>query len=179
MMADLTGDTMFKGIVKGFCDHLVHSQQRTPQGMVFIQPWGSNRHAANVAFACLAASTLLESFDYNAFAKQQIDLLLGDAGRSYVVGFGKDYPKRPHHRGSSCPTNPRKPCDWNQFMSPDPNPNILYGALVGGPAADGSYQDKRGEYIKNSVAIDHNAGFQSAVAGLITLAADGKLWPAC
>jgi len=34
---------------------------------------------------------------YREFARQQIDYMLGDSGRSYVVGFGHDYPKQPHH----------------------------------------------------------------------------------
>lgn len=37
------------------------------------------------------------------FAQNQIHYMLGDTGRSYVVGFGRKYPKQPHHRASSCP----------------------------------------------------------------------------
>ena len=36
-----------------------------------------------------------ESF---AFAETQIHYALGDAGRSYVCGFGTNPPQRPHHR---------------------------------------------------------------------------------
>ena len=36
-----------------------------------------------------------ESF---AFAETQIHYALGDAGRSYVCGFGNNPPQRPHHR---------------------------------------------------------------------------------
>lgn len=32
------------------------------------------------------------------FAKKQIGYMLGDSGRSFVVGVGKNYPKNPHHR---------------------------------------------------------------------------------
>lgn len=93
----------------------------------------------------------------------QIRLLLGDAGRSYVVGFGINPPKRPHHRGASCPNMPAS-CGQEQFNSAGPNPQILYGALVGGPRLDGSYQDIRSDYIQNEVAIDYNAGFTGASA---------------
>ncbi len=51
---------------------------------------------------------------------------------SFVVGFGKNYPKYPHHASSSCPDAP-EPCDWDNFESPDPNFHVLEGALVGGP----------------------------------------------
>lgn len=91
----------------------------------------------------------------------QVRLLLGDAGRSYVVGFGFNPPVRPHHRGASCPNLPA-PCGQEQFNSPGPNPQTLFGALVGGPRLDGSYQDIRSDYIQNEVAIDYNAGFTGA-----------------
>lgn len=66
--------------------------------------------------------------------------ILGDSGRSFVVGFGNNPPSHAHHRGSSCPkglekapTGSNNPvCDYNNFNLPDPNPNVLYGALVGG-----------------------------------------------
>ena len=54
-------------------------------------------------------------------------------------------------------------------MTNDPNPHILYGALVGGPDHKDQFTDNRNDYIKNEVACDFNAGFQSAVAGLIQL----------
>ena len=46
-----------------------------------------------------------------------------------------------------------------------PNPQILYGALVGGPGMNDEYQDKRDDYIANEVACDYNAGYQGALAG--------------
>ena len=58
-----------------------------------------------------------------------------------------------------------EPCDWAQLNSPAPNPNILYGALVGGPAQDDSYNDSRDDYRMNEVSCDYNSGFQSAIAG--------------
>ena len=70
---------------------------------------------------------------------------------------------------SSCPDAPAV-CDWNAFNSPDPNPHVLTGALVGGPDENDYYEDDRADYVKNEVATDYNAGFQSAVAALIILA---------
>lgn len=48
------------------------------------------------------------------------------------------------------------------------NPNLLYGALVGGPDQDDQYEDDRSDYVHNEVAVDYNAGFQGALAGIIT-----------
>ena len=32
----------------------------------------------------------------------QVGYVLGDTGRSYVVGLGEDFPQQPHHRDSAC-----------------------------------------------------------------------------
>lgn len=45
------------------------------------------------------------------------------------------------------------------------SPNQLDGAMVGGPGRNDDYQDRRGDYVKNEVACDYNAGFHSAAAG--------------
>ena len=82
-----------------------------------------------------------------------------------MVGFGKNPPRRPHHRSSSCPNKPA-PCTWNDYHNPRPNPHILFGALVGGPDQNDNYKDSRDDAVMNEVACDYNAGFQSAVAAL-------------
>jgi hypothetical protein len=51
------------------------------------------------------------------------------------------------------------PCTWDYFNNPGPNPQTLYGALVGGPGSSDDYVDARNDYIKNEVATDYNAGF--------------------
>lgn len=98
-------------------------------------------------------------------SKQNSPKIIGDTGRSYVVGFGQNSPQRPHHRSSSCRDKPA-PCTWSDYNYDGPNPQVLYGALVGGPDQSDNYQDKRNDYIMNEVACDYNAGFQSAVAAL-------------
>ena len=39
-----------------------------------------------------------EKENFYALGKSQIDYILGDSGRSFVVGFGENPPKNPHHR---------------------------------------------------------------------------------
>ena len=68
-------------------------------------------------------------------------------------------------RGSSCDKYPGQ-CDWSDFNENRSNPNILYGALVGGPDQNDKYSDKRDDYIANEVTVDYNAGFQSLVAAV-------------
>ena len=179
LLAQLTGDDKYVSKAVSFCNKMADTQQKTPKGMVWIQQWGPLRHASNVAFACLEAAKIADSRvdkeKYYQFAVNQIHYALGDTGRSFVVGYGTNPPQRPHHRSSSCPTNPSEDCGWDDYNQSGPNPSILWGALVGGPGADDSYTDYRGDYIKNEVACDYNAGFQSALAGLKTLSLDGSL----
>ncbi|KAI4323866.1 hypothetical protein L6164_023441 [Bauhinia variegata] len=85
------------------------------------------------------------------FAKSQVDYVLGSnpLRMSYMVGYGKKFPQKIHHRGSTLPSIVKHPkpigCRGGEqyFKSPKPNPNILTGALVGGPAEDDSFQDSR------------------------------------
>ncbi|KAK3581341.1 hypothetical protein CHS0354_016185 [Potamilus streckersoni] len=138
----------------------------TPCGLLWKDQWGSNRYAANGAFiALLAAVDGIETHDYVTWAMSQINYLLGDNnyGISYEIGFGSKYPQHPHHRGSACRTTTTQ-CS---FADPGPNPNVLNGALVGGPDAHDHYEDRRDDYVKNEVACDYNAGFQGALAGKI------------
>lgn len=90
------------------------------------------------------------------------------SGRSYVVGYGKNSPKQPHHAASSCPNRPA-PCGWQEFSKNAPNPQILYGALVSGPDEVDSFKDCREEYAYTEVTLDYNAGFTSVLAGLLQL----------
>ncbi|KAK3581338.1 hypothetical protein CHS0354_016181 [Potamilus streckersoni] len=138
----------------------------TPAGLAWRSQWGANRYAANMAMmALMAAEQGIHATEYRKWAETQINYILGDNGRSFVVGFGQNPPERPHHRGSSCPLIPA-PCSYFEFQQPGPNPHVLYGALVGGPDQNDGYADKRDDYVKNEVACDYNAGFQSAVAAI-------------
>jgi hypothetical protein len=50
----------------------------------------------------------LHNSECKPFIKKQMNYILGDTGRSYVVGFGNNPPVRPHHASSSCPDMPSK-----------------------------------------------------------------------
>ncbi|XP_002735749.1 endoglucanase A-like [Saccoglossus kowalevskii] len=147
----------------------------TPKGLVYRDQWGPLRYAANAAMlGLIAADYGIRQSAYRDFAYSQINYMLGDTGRSYVVGFGNSPPERPHHRSSSCPDYPAK-CDWAQHSSPSPNPQTAYGALIGGPDINDNFVDDRTDFRSNEVACDYNAGFQSAIAGMVVLDINGKL----
>nr|BAH22180.1 beta-1,4-endoglucanase [Metaphire hilgendorfi] len=165
------GQTVFQTPVEGYIRSWMPggSVTYTPQGLAWRQQWGPNRYAANSAFiALVAAKYNILTAEAQNFARSQIHYMLGDTGKSFVVGFGNNPPQQPHHRSSSCPDQPN-PCDWDEYNNPGPNYQILYGALVGGPDQNDNYNDARSDYISNEVACDYNAGFQGAVAGLRAL----------
>ncbi|PSN33998.1 Endoglucanase E-4 [Blattella germanica] len=166
LLGQITKNSKYTNKVKGYCDWMVNNQQKTSKGLIYIDTWGTLRHAANVAFICLeAASAGINTSQYRSFAQKQINYMLGDAGRSYVVGYGNNPPSHEQHRSSSCPDAPAT-CDWNTYNGGQPNAHVLYGALVGGPDSNDYYQDIRQDYVHNEVACDYNAGFQSALAAL-------------
>jgi endoglucanase len=136
--------------------------KHTQGGLAWNSQWGSLRTVANSAFmAGVYYDTVKQDSRYHQFAQKQIDYILGDNPRnsSYVVGFGNNSPKNPHHRAASGTYN---------INDSQANKNILFGALVGGPksANDWDWQDNRSDYIGNEVALDYNAGYTGALAFL-------------
>ncbi|XP_045615169.2 endoglucanase E-4 [Procambarus clarkii] len=165
-MAD--GDSMFSSALQTYMNNIRNSAPYTPAGLVYLDAWGSNRHAANVAFvAFMAAKLNIDASANHAWGKKQIDYMLGTPLHSFVVGYGNNAPQRPHHAAASCPDEPQT-CDPNWAMNQaGANPQTLWGALVGGPSQDDSYSDDRADYQHNEVAIDYNAGFTGALAALV------------
>ena len=153
--------------VKKHCDRWVNGDEavKIPGGLRWLNNWGSLRYANAAAFiATVAADTVLksEAAAYTDFAETQVNYALGDNPdkRSYLIGFGNDYPQNPHHRTAHG--------SWkNSVYDPTYTRHILYGALVGGPNQDGSYKDSRDDYINNEVATDYNAGFTAMLCKMI------------
>jgi len=164
----ISGQTQFQTPVQNFLRNWFPggTVKYTPKGLAWLIEWGPNRYAANAAFIAMVAAkyNILRTQSIN-FARAQIHYMLGDSGRSFVVGFGNNPPQRPHHAASSCKDRPA-PCGWNDFSLSTPNPQVLNGALVGGPDANDRYVDNRADYIANEVTLDYNCGFQGAVAAL-------------
>lgn len=148
----------------------------TPKGLSYASQWAPLRQTSNTAFLALVYSKYLRQTGgnpskygaYECWAMSQIRYMLGEGGRSYVCGYGKHPPSRPHHRGASCPDMPAT-CGWDAFHSRLPNPNVVYGALVGGPDEEDRFLDKRDAYRQSEVALDFNAGFTGALAGLANM----------
>ncbi|KAL0356655.1 UNVERIFIED_CONTAM: Endoglucanase 24 [Sesamum calycinum] len=101
-----------------------------------------------------------------------VNYILGEnpKGMSYMVGYSNLYPQRIHHRGSSLPSTKDHPqvigCKEGSiyFNSSDPNPNVLVGAIVGGPGEDDEYEDDRADFRKSEPTTYINAPFVGVLA---------------
>lgn len=166
LLAQETGNALYRTHAENWLNDWVDGGSyvtHSPGGQAWLTEWGSLRYSANTAFlASIYADTVNDpNGRYSAFAERQIDYILGDNPNnfSYMVGFGDNYPLRPHHRGAHDGS-------WADYNSTAPNDHILYGAMVGGPALpnDIDYVDDRTNYIYNEVSLDYNAGLTGALA---------------
>jgi endoglucanase len=137
----------------------------SPGGLAFLDTWGSLRYAANTAFVALVHSKNVTDptlkARYHDFAVRQINYTLGQNPRnaSYLIGFGQNPPRNPHHRTAHG--------SWtDNITQPAQSRHVLYGALVGGPDANDAYTDDRQNYVANEVALDYNAAYTGALAKL-------------
>ncbi|MBD2091798.1 glycoside hydrolase family 9 protein [Microcoleus sp. FACHB-1515] len=173
LLAQETGNSRYRTDVENWLNHWSDKSgagiRYTPGGFAWLDQWGSARYSANTAFVAGVYSDTVNdpgggsasSGRYSNFAADQIDYLLGDNpnNRSYVVGFGNNAPRNPHHRAAHGSTT-------NNINDPLTNRNVLTGALVGGLSApnDNAYVDDRTNFITNEVALDYNAAFTGALA---------------
>ncbi len=170
LLSQITGETKYTNDIETNLNYWLHGIKYTTGGLAFLDRWGSLRYSSTASFMALLYAQGLDNTqkraDYIAFAKGQIDYILGKNPRnsSYVVGYGVNPPINPHHRASHN-------SQTNNINSPVNNEFTLEGALVGGPksADDFDYADNRQDYVANEVATDYNAGFTGALAGLIAL----------
>ncbi|KAK7370006.1 hypothetical protein VNO80_12056 [Phaseolus coccineus] len=140
--------------------------QYSPGGLIFKAGGSNMQHVTSLSFLLLAYSNYLSHANkvvpcgettatpalLKHLAKRQVDYILGDnpLGMSYMVGYGPRYPQRIHHRASSLPSVAAHPArigckaGSRYFFSPNPNPNLLVGAVVGGPTNNtDSFPDSR------------------------------------
>ncbi len=176
-----TGDTQW---IEQFRKHLEYwttgyggkQINYTPDGLPWLFNWGSLRHATTTAFLAYVAVDELYADNetyvtkYTEFADNIMNYAFGDndLGMSFVVGMGENYPQAWHHRTSSGAWNDK----WSNIGQTEgedakPHAHVLYGALVGGPAQDGSYKDVISEYQYTEVAIDYNAGYTAALCAMV------------
>ncbi|KAK4285082.1 hypothetical protein QN277_001826 [Acacia crassicarpa] len=163
------------------------STQYTQGGLMYKLPESNLQYVTSITFLLTTYSKYM-SFTKHTFncgnlfitpttlrslAKRQVDYILGDnpLRMSYMVGYGPYFPKRIHHRGSSLPSLATHPqsigCDGGFepfFHSMSPNPNILVGAVVGGPNQSDGFPDERDDYSHSEPATYINGAFVGPLA---------------
>lgn len=112
------------------------------------------------------------------FATSQIGYILGKnpMKMSYVVGYGKKFPRHVHHRGASIPSDGKKySCKggWKWSNNPKPNPHNITGAMVAGPDRFDKFHDVRTNHNYTEPTLAGNAGLVAALASLTTSAGIG------
>nr|CAD1842164.1 unnamed protein product [Ananas comosus var. bracteatus] len=162
--------------------------QYTPGGLMFKQSSANLQYvtstsfllttyakymiSSNHTFTC--GNTLVTPKTLRALAKKQVDYILGEnpLKMSYMVGYGTHFPQRIHHRGSSLPSLASHPghigcqAGFQYFMSSNPNPNILTGAVIGGPDQNDAFSDDRSNYSRSEPATYINAPLVGTLAYL-------------
>lgn len=130
---------------------------------------------AKTSFEC-GSGVVMTQTTLRSLAKTQVDYILGrnPLKMSYMVGYGEKYPMKIHHRGSSLPSISIHPENINcqggfqYYESGEVNPNILTGAVVGGPNENDAFADDRKNYAHSEPATYINAPLVGCLAYLVS-----------
>ncbi|XWS68489.1 hypothetical protein CRYUN_Cryun04dG0095000 [Craigia yunnanensis] len=152
----------------------------TPGGLMYVREWNNMQYASAAAFLLAVYSDYLsaanakltcpdgqiQAHDVLNFAKSQADYILGKNPKSmsYLVGYGPKYPIHVHHRGASIASISVLPSTvscvegfeaW--YSRPEADPNVIYGALVGGPDQNDNFNDDRSDYEQTEPTVSGSA----------------------
>ncbi|EYU26799.1 hypothetical protein MIMGU_mgv1a020424mg [Erythranthe guttata] len=163
--------------------------QKTKGGLLWFLPWSNLQYVNSASFIMSAYADYLSKAratlrcaggavgpnDLISFARSQVDYILGNNPKrlSYMVGFGSNYPKRVHHRGASIVSikkdRTRVGCQdgFNNWYNRNAdNPNVITGAIVGGPDQSDQYTDARNNYQQAEPSTANNAPLVGVLARL-------------
>lgn len=152
LMSKITGDSSYINEVKYNSDRYSNNNEKK---YYIIDGWGNSRYNCAWQAYALTYGETANNQAYLDAAKYQMDFILGNnpAGYSYLVGYSDKYPTRIHHRAA----NPDK----------GESKYTLYGALIGGASdTSGSITDAVDSYAQTEMALDYNACFTVAIAGM-------------
>jgi hypothetical protein len=150
----------------------------TPAGFSYLTSWGSARYNTAAQLEALVYRknfpTDPDSVLFTNWAMGQMNYLMGDnpADWSYIVGFGSTTPGVGSEVGgtATAASHPHQGDAQGSLDNSQTDPlndkHILWGALVGGPSSTDEPDDVTTDFVLNEVAVDYNAGFVGALAGL-------------
>ncbi|KAM3412652.1 hypothetical protein ACQJBY_004029 [Aegilops geniculata] len=163
---------------------------RTPGGVMYHQRWNNLQFVTSASFlltvyadyatvagrgAVRCPGGTAQPFEILAFVRSQVNYILGDNPRatSYMVGYGQNYPRQVHHRGASIVSVRTDPSfvscqegysSW--YNKQAVNPNVLDGAIVGGPDEYDDFADERNNYEQTEAATYNSAPLLGVLARL-------------
>ncbi|PKI46055.1 hypothetical protein CRG98_033549 [Punica granatum] len=166
--------------------------RRTPGGLLYIRKWNNMQYVSSAAFlltvysdhlrstgqklTCSGGGEQLGPEEILGFVKSQVHYILGDnpMAMSYLVGYGSRYPQRVHHRGASTESYRRNKGFIGCTQGYDnwfgrkgrPNPNVVVGALVGGPDETDLFRDERSNYMQTEACTYNTAMLVGVLAKL-------------
>ncbi|XP_028757979.1 endoglucanase 11 [Neltuma alba] len=164
----------------------------TPAGLLYIRQWNNMQYVSTASFLLTIYSDFLHNTNQRltcngvtispeeilGFAKSQVDYILGSnpMNMSYLVGYGSNYPKRVHHRGASMVSYRENKgfigCTQGYdhwYSNEEPNPNVVVGALVGGPDLGDKFEDRRNNYMQTEACTYNTAPLVAVFAKLLDL----------
>lgn len=162
---------------------------RTPGGLLYVRQWNNMQYVSTAVFLLTVYSDYLQSTNQTLkcdrgtltpqeifrFAKSQVDYILGSnpMAMSYMVGCGSNFPQRVHHRGASVVSYRNNKgfigCTQgydNWFKRLDPNPNVVAGAIVGGPDNRDQFKDERSNFVQTEACTYNTATLVGVFAKL-------------
>jgi hypothetical protein len=170
----------------------------TPAGLLHVDEWNNMQYVSSATFLLTVYADYLAASHGGAlrcpdgevkpgemvrFARSQADYILGKnpRGMSYMVGYGSYFPTHVHHRGASIPSvyameSPVGCMDGfdRYFNSKGADPNVLHGAVVGGPDANDGFVDDRCNYQQAEPTLAGNAPICGVFARLASEPADAS-----
>ncbi|GLJ24982.1 hypothetical protein SUGI_0478310 [Cryptomeria japonica] len=164
----------------------IRSVHRTPGGLMYIRDGANTQYVTSASLLLTVYSDLLYANNQTIscgnikfkevhvmnFVKIQVDYLLGrnPLNISYMVGYSNKYPGEAHHRGASIVSihhHPQKiSCGdgFNHWFNRNAsNPNLLTGAIVGGPDRNDHFTDIRSQ----SSMLEPTTYINSALVGVL------------
>ncbi|OMO89740.1 Glycoside hydrolase, family 9 [Corchorus olitorius] len=157
-----------------------YNVQLTPGGLMYVREWNNLQYSSAAAFLLAVYSDYLSAANAKLtcpngqiqpnevlnFAKSQADYILGKNPKSmsYLVGYGPKYPIHVHHRGASIASISIHPSTvscvqgfefW--YRRPEADPNVIHGALVGGPDHNDNFNDDRSNYEQTEPTLSGSA----------------------
>ncbi|KAI9074931.1 hypothetical protein K1719_043094 [Acacia pycnantha] len=148
---------------------------RTPGGLIILKPEDEPllQYAATSSFLSKLYGDYLDHQKLSgASCDTDVNYILGQnpMKMSYMVGYGDKFPLQVYHRSASIPWDDGKPysCDDGKIWlsSKNPNPQVLLGAMVGGPDLHDNFMDDRNQSRFTEPTIASNAGLVAALIAL-------------